>query len=143
MVEGAGAAATDNPARAMTDNRTTPLNDALANENIEEAASLIKAGADVNKKDRDGSAPLSIAVVGWQNVRMVALLLGNGADPEIEFEGRSMLDWSINDKDEKIELLLREAIHRKTKAANHARAVSRQQWLRERARRRPKLRIAP
>ena len=43
------------------------------------ASELIRAGADINAKDKDGKTPLMLAVVnGYQS--LVELLLGNDAD---------------------------------------------------------------
>ena len=60
---------------------TTPLHWAAHNENVELAARLIKAGANVNAKNDYGATPMSEAAVTG-NVAMLELLLTAGADVE-------------------------------------------------------------
>ncbi|XP_036378498.1 fibronectin type 3 and ankyrin repeat domains protein 1 isoform X2 [Megalops cyprinoides] len=49
------------------------------------ASLLIRAGADVNARDKDGKTPLMVAVLN-NHEPLVQLLLGNGADPHVKNE---------------------------------------------------------
>ncbi len=70
---------------------TTPLHWAVHRNDLKAAASLIKAGADVNAANRYGVPPLSLAATNG-NAAMLELLLKAGANPEAaQSEGETAL----------------------------------------------------
>ena len=48
------------------------------------ALRLIRAGADVNARDRTGMTPLHQCITNTDNDNLINLLLDNGADPNIK-----------------------------------------------------------
>ncbi|MBT6068179.1 hypothetical protein HOG48_00310 [Candidatus Peregrinibacteria bacterium] len=67
---------------------STPLTLACYYKNNEIAKALIKAGADVNKKDKKGDTPIKLACDAYEDdskkiAELTKLLLENGADPNI------------------------------------------------------------
>ncbi len=65
-------------------NRRSLLIEAMDQNNIPIVEMLIKAGADVNKKDREGSPPISNAITLNPNITILKLLLDHGARTDIK-----------------------------------------------------------
>jgi ankyrin repeat protein len=58
---------------------------------------LLKNGADVNAKDKDGMTALALAAANNPNPEIVSLLLENGADAHIKIEnGLRAIDFAEN-----------------------------------------------
>ena len=69
------------PPRLEADKDVTPLQVAVANQNLELAKFLLDHGADVNARDADGHTPLQFAV-NRRDLDMIRLLLDAQADPD-------------------------------------------------------------
>ena len=74
---------------------TTPLHFAVHNDNLEEAAKLIRAGADAKAANRYGVTPLVLACTNG-NGAMVELLLESGADPNATMPGKDRKSTRLN-----------------------------------------------
>lgn len=71
--------------------KSTPLITAAALGEPDAAKILIEAGADINRKNLDGSTPLHVAIVFGKN-KVAKLLIDSGADVNIKnFEGSTPL----------------------------------------------------
>jgi ankyrin repeat protein len=79
------------PGNSADPDGTTPLHWAVHRNDLKAAASLIKAGADVNAANRYGVPPLSLAATNG-NADMLELLLKAGANPDAaQSEGETAL----------------------------------------------------
>jgi ankyrin repeat protein len=78
--------------------RVRPLGTAVFVRSPELTAQLLDAGADANGRDADGFTPLHSAARSG-DVALVRLLLGRGADPELEAEdGTRAIDLAEGDE---------------------------------------------
>jgi ankyrin repeat protein len=86
----------------------TPLHCAIDGEYIDIVSLLIKAGADVNKWDRDEESPLCHALKK-KNKKIISLLIKAGANVKESYSGMPFLCMAINRKDIDIVALLLKA----------------------------------
>ncbi|MDH1657963.1 ankyrin repeat domain-containing protein [Pseudomonas mosselii] len=77
----------------------TPLMEACWRGDIEEARQLIKDGADVNARNKNGTTPLMYAktyAFSTGNITLIELLLKNGADIDArDNAGKTAADYTI------------------------------------------------
>ncbi|XP_019338401.1 fibronectin type 3 and ankyrin repeat domains protein 1 isoform X1 [Alligator mississippiensis] len=77
------------------------------------ASLLIKAGADVNVKDKDGKTPLMVAVLN-NHEELIQLLLESGANPTVKNEyGKGLLEMARSFHRQGLAALLEEKIKKK------------------------------
>ena len=72
--------------------RQTAMHMAAYHDRTDVARLLIRAGADINIRDKHGHGPLSCAIMRNRKV-MVLLLLKSGADPELQPETLGLAAW--------------------------------------------------
>ena len=78
--------------------RSTPLHLAAAYSNENVVAALLKAGADVSRRDADNNTPLHLACrsAGYRSVEKALLIIRNGADPNVrDGSGLMPLEWMV------------------------------------------------
>ena len=64
---------------------------------VEKIKILLKAGADINHRNRSGRTPLIMAVISRKNDAVVKLLVDNGARLDIkDNSGRTAYDWAVS-----------------------------------------------
>ncbi|RYD89586.1 MAG: hypothetical protein EOP50_17320 [Sphingobacteriales bacterium] len=78
---------------------------------------MLRLGADPNARNRAGVPVLHFALVGphslteergWGSLPVVELLVAHGADPNVTWQGRSLLQWAEPETDPAIVMWLRE-----------------------------------
>ncbi len=85
----------------------TPLYKNIYDERIQEAAYLIKKGANINAQNKKKQTPLHEAVISGKT-KMIELLLKNGADVHIKDEkGLSPLDYAKKENNPRVLALLK------------------------------------
>lgn len=78
---------------------STALHYAINNKNIEMVEKLIKAGANVNIKNKKGLSPLHMAVNAGSK-EIVKLLINHGANPNVIVFGKKPIDAALQQKNE-------------------------------------------
>jgi ankyrin repeat protein len=78
------------------ENCTTPLNDAVVIQDINEVQSLLSSGSNVNEQDCNGKTPLINAAVK-PSLPILKLLLSNGGDPNLrDISTRTALMFAVD-----------------------------------------------
>ena len=117
----------------------TPLLWAISGGHEDVMDLLLQKGASLDKRTDEGASALTCAV--WSgNARLVQKLIDRGFDiGETDRLGKSALDWAREiGRADVLHILSERAV-----ADSHTRAAGRQEFLRERARRRQKIDIRP